>query len=76
MTSECNSCSFKTDVEEYPNCSIRMAQKTMALCALCAGTLAGNAYEYPDHYPDRYVLQTICYVGNAILAELRQGRSK
>ena len=39
-------------------------------CELCASTLAGNSIDYPDQYPERAVLQAVCYVGNAILTKL------
>lgn len=45
----------------------------MWLCRLCASTLAGNAYDYPEQYQGQAaVLKTICYVGNTILAEVKK----
>lgn len=42
------------------------------LCALCAGTMTGNAHEYPEQYGrEGEVMKTICYVGNAILQTIR-----
>ncbi len=47
--------------------------KEKKLCALCAGSMAGAAYEYKDQYPDSTVYGVICHVGNAVLAEIRKG---
>jgi hypothetical protein len=41
----------------------------MELCALCAYTHAGTAYDYSKD--DHRLHATICYVGNAILDALK-----
>lgn len=41
------------------------------LCALCAATPAGTALHYPAYPPTNDdIIETLCYVGNAILARL------
>jgi hypothetical protein len=66
---ECFSCGFETDALK----SYRRYDRDDAwLCALCASTMAGRAQKYPDQFPNRDVLQTICYVGNVILEALRR----
>lgn len=66
---ECESCGYETTaIKAYPNTRGLPQEETWKwLCNLCAGTVAGNAYEYPEQYDDASTLQTICYVGNAIL---------
>lgn len=67
---ECENCAFETTVKPYrvyrgfPNVSYKW------LCELCAGTPAGNAYEYPEQFRNVPLFQTVCYVGNAILHAL------
>ena len=66
----CDSCNYETkELEFYP---FNMREDGSWLCELCAGTLAGNALEYPEQFRDRRILQTICYVGNVILAKIRK----
>lgn len=76
----CDSCRFETALKRYDNHrSIGLhasGPKSKWLCELCASTMAGNAHEYPEQYRgERATLQTLCYVGNAILTELRKGKS-
>lgn len=73
---ECNSCGFKLEeLRAYASTrylfSGRSGPSHKWLCGLCAGTMAGNASEYPEQYPEHQVLATICYVGNAILAAIK-----
>ena len=77
---ECYSCGFETKAIKSYRRSREIAtanEKSIDggvkwLCFLCASTLAGNAYEYPDLYPDSNTLKTICYVGNVILDKLKK----
>jgi hypothetical protein len=70
---ECDSCHFVGPVKGYETFAPGpMKGQTKHLCALCASTLAGNALEYPDQYPHRDVLRTICYVGNVLLAAIQE----
>lgn len=73
---ECASCHSKgIPLEFYEYFRVVAAQRGVAgrlLCALCAGTHAGNAEEYPDQYRhERNTMRTICYVGNEILKALK-----
>lgn len=68
----CDGCGFRTPTltRYYEELSYE-GHHAQWLCALCAGTKTGNAARWPDIYAaDASVLQTICYVGNAILAAL------
>jgi hypothetical protein len=69
---ECNSCSYETAaLTRYD--SMKTGGEPRWLCQLCAGTLAANALEYPHHFTDGgVILQTICYIGNAILDAIRK----
>lgn len=69
---ECDSCGYKTEgLKFYASQRIdRPNQPGKWLCVLCASTVAGNALDYPEFYPDHNSLKTICYVGNVILARL------
>lgn len=42
------------------------------LCDLCAGTFAGNAFDYPAQYPYSDIMFMVSYVGNAIIEEIRK----
>jgi hypothetical protein len=47
-----------------------------ALCSLCAGTMTSVWADYPKQhdYEITEMMKTICFVGNSILKEIRQGR--
>ena len=75
---ECESCGYETLLKAYTRAPHieHVAPRDEPypwkwLCDLCARTLAGNAVDYPTQYPDRHIMQTVCHVGNAILAALR-----
>lgn len=70
MTSQCSCCGFEgIPVEPYPT----KQDPQNELCGLCASSMAGVSHEY--WYDDLRVLQTICYVGNAILQTIRGPKS-
>jgi hypothetical protein len=49
------------------------SHESRLLCQLCAGTMSGNAEEYPEQFRGHdNVMKTICYVGNAILQALKR----
>ena len=70
---ECDSCGFTTQELKAYEMYRGFPQKTQYkwLCELCASTPAGNAYEYPEQFHDRPLMQTVCYVGNAIIAAIK-----
>lgn len=77
----CEGCNFATaQLEDYgtgalaSSSEFRPAHKW--LCSLCANTYAGSAVQYPRQYPERNVLFTICYIGNAILQKLDSLQAK
>lgn len=65
----CDSCRFETKVQLYEG-----PKKEKWLCGLCAGSLAGNAYEYPEQYECADLYGVVCHVGNAILKALADKR--
>lgn len=72
----CESCDFVTaEIAKYSMMRFFPAQPNRVkwLCELCASTMAGSAFEYPEQYPDKSgeILRAICYVGNSIIAEIR-----
>lgn len=70
---ECYSCGFATaDLKSYPRRRIPSTDERKWLCGLCASTPAGTAYDYPEQYPDRASIKTICYVGNVLLKAMRE----
>lgn len=82
---ECDCCQFETsDLTDYGYARDGRDGRAMSpedmghkwLCDLCAGTMAGNAYEHPRSFePGTFVvLKTICYVGNAILRAIRESK--
>lgn len=66
---ECDCCGFTGPVggmRTYPRVGFG-AGATKALCPLCAGTMAGIYYDASHGSDVARILETICYVGNAIL---------
>lgn len=64
---ECECCQFSpVAVKSYRD---HFENRDRYYCELCAGSLA-STYSRGGR-PDAPVLQTICYVGNAILAAIR-----
>jgi hypothetical protein len=73
---ECDSCHFQTDdLKMYHDriAGLRHPEKADGwLCELCASTLAGNAWRWPEQYGDSgNTMRTVCYVGNVVLAAIR-----
>jgi hypothetical protein len=69
---ECDACGFATAVEPYDR---REGTGQKWLCQLCAATETGAAIEYPRDYVGQLAtMQTICYVGNAILAAIERAQ--
>ena len=67
---ECSSCGAKgVKLTNYNKHGLGLE---VDLCDLCANSPAGNAAVYPGQNPHGDVLQTICFVGNEILKELRK----
>jgi hypothetical protein len=70
--SACQSCGWATpDLQLF---DIGTPPQPFWLCELCANTAAGNAMAYP-YGQVQPVLTAICYVGNAIIAEIRKSRA-
>jgi len=75
MLGECDSCHFETALTAFDTPPMASWDGKKNLCKLCSSTLTSNALDYPSQYRrDGRVMQTVCYVGNAILAELRRER--
>jgi len=85
---ECYSCGFETELKPYDLSHRRRIgtrpsleadpeewDRWLWLCKICASTPCGNAYEYPEQYPNRSTLETIAYVGNLLLTEIRALRA-
>lgn len=77
---QCDSCGFETlDLKAYGNSSYSLGTRSGQgeshkwLCSLCAGTMTGTAYEYPEQFRGEInTMRAVCYIGNAILAEIRK----
>ena len=76
---ECQCCNFETTElkaygahRNFP----KIPDEKKWLCELCAGTETGTYHEYPEQIDASAlkVMKTSCYVGNAILAEIRDPR--
>ena len=77
INGQCLSCRYVTEVTDFAwdiNCEEDKHRPPMLLCELCANTPAGTALQYP-HGKDRHTLQTLCWIGNCILDEIRKGNS-
>lgn len=68
MKGECSCCRYETNVKKYPVPHHKQPAEPDALCELCAGSLASNAYQFNQQ--DARICGVICYVGNAILEKL------
>lgn len=71
---ECDSCRSDVPVFDFPRMEVAENRRTMALCELCAGCHAGSAHQYPRHYADPHLYETICHVGNSILTAINGRR--
>lgn len=70
---ECEACGFETDaLESYPMTRLMPKEEgTKWLCRLCAETMCGMAYEYPEQFGGQFqTMRTICYCTNVVLAAL------
>lgn len=70
IVGECDSCHYHTTLEEYESQLIPKG-KPKLLCFLCANTAAGTAIDYPNFYPDKNTMRTVCFVGNVILDAIK-----
>lgn len=67
----CESCDYPAPLQIYGGKSISPDERFW-FCDLCAATASANSQIYPEQYRENHqVLQTICYVGNAILAAIK-----
>jgi hypothetical protein len=68
---ECESCGFECEVTKY-NTGAPMSEDHF-YCDLCASTMTSRfAHELRISQPsNRDVMQTVCYVGNAIIEAIR-----
>ena len=68
----CEACQFETGAltryDKYRNFPEKEEFKW--LCEICASTMAGTAYEYPDQYPNREVMFMMAWCTNRILAAI------
>lgn len=75
---ECECCNFETKaLKAYDQRSAPghpYPQKW--LCELCASSPAGTQFDFKQFNApgELHILQTICYVGNAIIAAIGKGR--
>lgn len=76
----CESCSYKTvNLKAYGNTSYSLGSRRGKgdshkwLCTICAGTMTGTAYEYPEQFHGELnTMQAVCYIGNAIIEEIHK----
>ena len=69
----CQSCGYETKLTPYGmtrNFPRESGEKW--LCELCAGTMTGTAYEYPEQFECVQLMQVVCYIGNTILDAVRK----
>ena len=71
----CDGCEFETPeltrFESQPYHNSRQKLEVNWFCSLCASTAVSRAVDYPTQFPHADVLKTICYVGNALIQEIR-----
>lgn len=70
---ECDSCGYKNiklniNIDKYAHDD----KKICFMCDICYCTHAGNGYKWPEQYSDSHLLQTVAYIGNMILEEIRK----
>lgn len=69
---DCEGCEFRTPFTQRYTDDLA-ENKVVWLCRLCANTKAGNAAMFPSQYRDeRNIFMAICYVGNAVITEIRE----
>lgn len=68
---ECDCCGYQTEALTMYVQGYNPVVESW-LCDLCAGTPAGQTIPYPRQYEgEASMLRTICYVGNAIIAAIK-----
>jgi len=74
---ECDCCTFKTKTLKWYQSSRLPFSKNAGkwLCDLCANTMTGTYIDFPEQNrgPEIAIMKCVCYVGNAILQEIRNG---
>ncbi len=74
---ECECCGFETEeliAYPFPFMFSDLDTTHQWACAFCNDTRASHANAHPENYRDPQMLKAICYIGNAIIAEIRKGR--
>lgn len=68
---ECSSCKQKAPLRQFDRPPLKnVGSPHHWLCEICAGTLAGNAYQYPSCYDNFELYATVAGVGNIIRTDL------
>lgn len=68
----CDACNHKTECTVFSNMNDDFVNEYAWFCKVCACTLSGNAYWYPDYYKkDILVLRHIAACTNLILDEIK-----
>jgi|SRR5688572_9585019 len=72
---ECDFCHYENiEVKAYTqNRNFPRSTRTAWLCLICASTMAGNAHEYPEQYPDRESMRMLSWIGNYLHGEIIKG---
>ena len=70
----CHACRYETtDLASYKNRGTGSPDKNpMWLCELCARGVGGDTVEYPVMCADIMAVQAVFYVGNVLLAALKE----
>jgi hypothetical protein len=63
--SSCNFCGTGKSIEKCTR-----QDKTLMLCSVCRGSIAGNAAFYPTQYDNVSIMKVICACTNMILAAI------
>lgn len=71
---DCDACHFATTELKGFEVGYGDSKRKMWFCDLCSATHSSSSVIYPNQWPNKndYIIQTVCFVGNTILQELRK----
>lgn len=70
----CYSCHYPAQVAIFEGVDTEDGKKDIALCEVCASTHIGTTYCYPSRHGGRYAFQSLGWIANKILDEIRNPR--
>jgi len=71
----CDSCRYPAAVSIFKDMDTEYGKRDVAFCEVCASTHIGTTFCYQSRHDGRYVFQSMAWIANKILDEIRKGNS-